>query len=227
MQTTKMNPPQPKIGGLGYYGILVDEVLGTRKQIHNLTNKEKEKFFKSVFDGVKEWKKRISDLDGYGNPYERIGIYTSLNSLFEHRLETLWLNHAYEKQWGVYNNSDTNEKRYYPPNQKQWMKRDIPPYLKNSGTYMCDLSGKQMGFHKSVVNDEQLIPDLLLSRIERSIKDRTHLIHQNFLYLKDVTNERINRVLENFREIDKLVKKHQRQHRELLIEPKIPNQLVS
>jgi len=205
----------------------VDEVLGTRKQIHNLTNKEKEKFFKSVFDGVKEWKKRISDLDGYGNPYERIGIYTSLNSLFEHRLETLWLNHAYEKQWGVYNNSDTNEKRYYPPNQKQWMKRDIPPYLKNSGTYMCDLSGKQMGFHKSVVNDEQLIPDLLLSRIERSIKDRTHLIHQNFLYLKDVTNERINRVLENFREIDKLVKKHQRQHRELLIEPKIPNQLVS
>ena len=224
MKTTRMNPPQPKIGGLGYYGILVDEVHGTRKQIHKLTNMEKEKFFRSVFDDVNAWKKRISTLDGRGSSSERTGIYTSLYSLFDYRLETLWLNYAYERKWGVYTNWFTNEKRCFPLNQYQWMKRDIPPPLTFTSNYIIDLYGKEMGRHKSVVNDEQLLSDELSTRIQRSNDDRRQFIHKNCFYKKDIRNEHIEMIIKNFREIDKMVKKHQRQHRELLIEPKIPTE---
>jgi len=224
MKKTMITPIQPKLGGLEYFGILTNEIKGTRKPIHKLTNMEKEKFFRSIFDDVNTWRKRISTLDGFGYSFERTGIYTSLYSLFEYRLETLWLNYAYERKWGVYTNWFTNEMRCFPPNQYQWMNRDIPPHLRNAGNYFVDLYGQQIGAYKSVVNDEQIISDELSTRIQRSNEDRTQLIHRNCFYKKDIRNEHIETIIKNFREIDKMVKKHQRQHRELLIEPKIPTE---
>ena len=82
MKPKKIILPRPKIGGLEYFGILVDEIHGTRKQLNELTNIEKEKIFRSVFDDVKSWKKRVSNLDGCGNLSERTGIYISLYSLW-------------------------------------------------------------------------------------------------------------------------------------------------
>ena len=235
MKPKKIILPKPKIGGLDYFGILTDETKGTRKPLHELTNKEKEKFFRSVFYEVKSWRKRISDLDGYGNLSERTGIYTSLYSLYDYRLETLWLNYAYQRQWKVFRKLEieidpkTGEKiekiianRFYPMKFHHWMERFIPPKLKTTSLYLRDLYGKQMGLQKSEVNDEQLIPDELFEKISGSNKDRKEIIHKNCFYLKDISNEHIERVIEIFRKIDKMVKKHQRQYRRLLIEPKIP-----
>ena len=44
MKTKPIIQPRPKIGGIHYFGILTDENKQTRKQIHNLTNEEKEIF---------------------------------------------------------------------------------------------------------------------------------------------------------------------------------------
>ncbi len=234
MKPKKIILPRPKIGGLEYFGILVDEIQGTRKQLNELTNIEKEKIFRSVFDDVKSWKKRVSNLDGCGNLSERTGIYISLYSLLDYRLETLWLNYAYQRQWGVYHKTDIqfdpltgkNEnntiKRFYPMNKHNWEVRYIPSPLRMSSTYILDLYGGKMGYRKSVVNDEQLIPDELLNKLESSNKDRKEIIHTNCFYKNDITNEHIEMVIKNFRKIDKMVKKHQRQYRRLLIEPKIP-----
>ena len=93
------NHYQPKIGGLGNNGFMIN---GRTKQLHQLTNLEKEGFFKSIFNDVNSWKKKISELDGVGNLYERTGIYTRLYSLLDYRLETLWWNYAYQRQWKVF-----------------------------------------------------------------------------------------------------------------------------
>jgi hypothetical protein len=237
MKPKMINPVRPKIGGLDYFGVLTDETKGIRKQVYQLTNKEKENVFSSVFDSVKKWKDKISNLDGVGNLSERTGIYTSLYSLYEYRLETLWLNYAYQRQWSVYRkieidyDSKTGQKtdkiidnRFYPMSFKNWIERFIPPKLKITSIYLVDLYGKQMGNQKSEVNDEQLIPYELFDRISASNKDRKEIIHKNCFYKKDISNEHIESVIKNFRGIDKIVKKHQRECRELLIDSKIPHE---
>ena len=96
------------------------------------------------------------------------------------------------------------------------------------------LSEKEIATY-AFINDLMLVADCphhkeafredikeLLNKLESSNKDRKEIIHTNCFYKKDITNEHIERVIEIFRGIDKLVKKHQRQYRKLLIEPKIP-----
>jgi len=230
------NHYQPKIGGLGNNGFMIN---GRTKQLHQLTNLEKEGFFKSIFDDVNSWKKKISELDGVGNPYERTGIYTRLYSLLDYRLETLWWNYAYQRKWGVYDkrgfeydhlsgeSKEVNVRRYFAPSTIQWMKRQIPSGLRKTGTFILDLYGGEIGRKKSNVNDEQLLPDTLFNQIQMSELDRKEMIHRNLFYIGEIRNDHIETVIKIFRGIDRMVTKHQLQFRELLVEPKIPNRLVS
>ena len=72
---------------------------------------------------------------------------------------------------------------------------------------------------ETLEEDEQIINEELYEKIKGSNNDRREIIHHNCFYSKDITNEHITRVIEIFRKVDKLVKKHKRKYREIFTEP--------
>ena len=226
----------PCVGQVDFLGILVDEKTGERRKLHQLSNKDKEFFFKNVFQQYKRWKSRKQSLDGYGYPTDRTGIYLMLYSLLDYRLETLWLNHAYLKGWGVFDKkqkyfdkiskkeSTKTHKRFYALDEDSWKKRRIPSGLRKTGTFLIDLYGKGYGkkYRSSNFNNTPLLSDELMEKISRCEDDRKELIHRNLFFMNDITDEHIESVIKIFREIDKMVTKHQKDNYKRIVLAKIP-----
>ena len=181
---------------------------------------EKEKYFRSSYKFFRGWMDIHENSDEKDiNPMERIGIYCIVFSMMEDRLETFWWNCCYVHKWGVIIPESERVNRFIlkkqgmrlPPIQKvpltkkQWENREIP----------SDRTRTTGNFRKELVKNHK-ITENLGQRIELMEGDRKEIIHRNMFYMKHISINHINEGMEIFRELDKLLQKHKRGHKDLI-----------
>jgi len=176
-----------------------------------LSNLEKRESFKDGIEIFNEWKKLTESERDTINPTEKIGIYCIVFSLLEDRLETFWWNCSYVFGWKVLGEWDDELQEYntrggkgHPPDEFEFKRRKIPKGIRTTGTFREDL------FRNQKINQK------IHERILKSEWDRRELIHRNMYYNRDLMDKHISEVMDLFREIDKLLQKHKRTHKDKL-----------
>ena len=172
--------------------------LNKKKRPQSLTNIEKSDYFISGYNFYKRFMERKKQLDGIGDPMERVGVYCVVYSLMEDRLETLWWNYSYCNRIKVFNYD--NQPREI--SEHEWENKIIPPKIRRSGIYLKNLNPEEWG-----VIDKKLFED-----IKKSDLDRRELIHRNVFFTGDLKDKHINECVKLFRILDKMVQKHKREN---------------
>ena len=183
--------------------------LSNKRRPQILSNLEKMESFKDSIQIFNDWNKLTDSERDEINPTEKVGIYCIVFSLLEDRLETFWWNCSYVHGWKTINEFDEDRQEMTsrgekgrPPNEFEFKSRKIPIEIRTTGRFRKDL----------FVNSK--LDQKLYDRIMKSEWDRRELIHRNMYFQKDLMDKHITEVMELFREVDRLLQKHKRSHKD-------------